>query len=192
MSLQIISKYYSETDKLIKYGGSHKESSIKILFRNLLNEYAQTQNLILIPELDYYTAKGKTVYPDGTLKDALRLDWGYWESKDTDCDLETEIAKKFKQGYPNSNILFEDSQTAILYQKGAEVFRCEIRNPKALDNLLNLFVTYTRSEVRDFRDAIEKFKADLPQVLDRLREMIDEQAKKNKPFVIAREAFLEL
>src|SRR4030042_1813882 len=169
MSLQIISKYYSEVDKLIKYGGSHKESSIKTVFRNLLNEYAQTQNLILIPELDYYTAKGKTVYPDGTLKDALRLDWGYWESKDTDCDLETEIEKKFKQGYPNSNILFEDSQTAILYQKGVEVGRCDIRNPKELGWLLNQFVTYTRSEVRDFREAIEKFKQDIPQVCETLR-----------------------
>ena len=192
MSLQFISKYYSEVDKRIKYGGTHKESSIKTVFQNLLNEYAQTQNLLLIPELDYRTAKGKTVYPDGTLKDALRLDWGYWESKDTDSDLETEIEKKFKQGYPNSNILFEDSQTAILYQKGDIIGRCDMRNPKELNLLLTRFVTYTRSEVRDFRDAIEKFKEDLPQVLDTLRQMIEQQVKENKNFVAVRESFLEL
>src|SRR4030042_5934650 len=192
MSLQIISKYYSEVDKLIKYGGSHKESSIKTVFRNLLNEYAQTQNLILIPELDYYTAKGKTVYPDGTLKDTVRLDWGYWESKDTDCDLETEIEKKFKQGYPSSNILFEDSQTAILYQNGVEIERCNIHDPEALHRVISRFINFTRAEVRDFRDAIEKFKADLPQVLDTLRDMIGQQTKENKSFVIARDAFLEL
>jgi predicted helicase len=192
MSLQLISKYYAEINKFMQYGGTHKETSIRTVFQNLLNEYAQTQNLLLIPELEYRTSKGKIVRPDGTLKDALRLDWGYWESKDTSSDLETEIEKKFKQGYPNSNILFEDGQTAILYQKGDMVGRCDMRNPKELDLLLTRFVTYTRSEVRDFRDAIEKFKEDLPQVLDALRQMIEQQVKENKNFVAVRESFLEL
>ena len=192
MSLQLISKYYAEIDKYMQYGGTHKESSIRTVFQKLLNEYAQMQNLLLIPELDYRTSKGKTVYPDGTLKDALRLDWGYWESKDSDDDLEIEIDKKFRQGYPNSNILFEDGQTAILYQKGDMVGRYDMQNPKELDLLLTRFVTYTRSEVRDFRDAIEKFKEDLPQVLDTLRQMIEQQVKENKNFVAVRESFLEL
>ncbi|MBN2269816.1 MAG: N-6 DNA methylase, partial [Sedimentisphaerales bacterium] len=157
-----------------------------------MNEYAQKQNLLLIADLDYCTSKGKTVRPDGTLKDALRLDWGYWESKDTDDDLEVEIEKKYKKGYPSSNILFEDSQRAILYQKGDIVGRCDVRNPKELGLLLTRFVSYTRSEVRDFRDAIEKFKEDLPQVLDTLRQMIEQQVKENKNFVAVRESFLEL
>jgi len=182
MSLQLISKYYSEVENFIRFGGTSKESSIRRPFENLLNEYAQKQNLMLIADLEYRTAKGKTVYPDGTLKDPLRLDWGYWESKDTDDDLKVEIEKKFKKGYPSSNILFEDSQTAILYQKGDIVGRCDVRNPKELDLLLTRFVTYTRSEVRDFRDAIEKFKEDLPQVLDTLRQMIEQQVKENKNF----------
>ena len=192
MSLQLISKYYSEVENFIRFGGTSKESSIRRPFENLLNEYAQKQNLMLIADLEYRTAKGKTVYPDGTLKDPLRLDWGYWESKDTDDDLKVEIEKKFKKGYPSSNILFEDSQTAILYQKGDIVGRCDVRNPKELDLLLTRFVTYTRSEVRDFRDAIEKFKEDLPQVLDTLRQMIEQQVKENKNFVAVRESFLEL
>lgn len=147
---------------------------------------------MLIADLEYRTAKGKTVYPDGTLKDALRLDWGYWESKDTDDDLEVEIEKKFLKGYPSSNILFEDSQTAILYQNGVEIERCDIHDPEALHRVISRFTNFTRAEVRDFRDAIEKFKADLPQVLNTLRDMIGQQAKENKPFVIARDAFLEL
>jgi len=192
MSLQTISKYYSEVEKYIRFGGTAKESSIRRAFENLLNEYAQKQNLLLIADLDYYTSRGKTVRPDGTLKDALRLDWGYWESKDTDDDLEVEIEKKFKKGYPCSNILFEDSQTAILYQNGVEIERCNIHEPEALHRVISRFINFTRAEVRGFRDAIEKFKADLPQVIDALRNMIDKQAKENKPFVIAREAFLEL
>ncbi len=192
MSVQLISKYYTEIEKYIRFGGTSKETSIRRAFENLLNEYAQNQNLLLIAGLDYRTPKGTTVNPDGTLKDALRLDWGYWESKDTDDDLEVEIEKKFKKGYPSSNILFEDSQTAILYQNGVEVERCKIHEPEALHRLISRFTNFTRAEVRGFRDAIEKFKADLPQVIDALRNMIDKQAKENKPFVIARDAFLEL
>jgi hypothetical protein len=154
MSLQLISKYYTEIEKYIRYGGTSKESSTRGAFEKLLNEYAQNQNLMLIPELDYRTPKGTTVRPDGTLKDALRLDWGYWESKDTSDDLEVEIEKKFKKGYPSSNILFEDSQTAILYQNGVELDRCNIREPEAFHRVISRFTNFTRAEVRDFRDAI--------------------------------------
>jgi predicted helicase len=192
MSLQLISKYYSEVEKYKRFGGTSKESSISRAFENLLNEYALKQNLMLIPQLDYRTPRNKIVRPDGTLKDALRLDWGYWESKDSNDDLELEIEKKFKQDYPSSNILFEDGQTAILYQNGVLTDRCEIRDPDALHRIISRFTNFTRAEVRDFRDAIEKFKADLPQVLDTLRKMIEQQAKENKSFVIARETFLEL
>lgn len=192
MSLQLISKYYSEIEKYKRFGGTSKESSVRRAFENLLNEYAQKQNLLLIAELDYRTPKGTTVTPDGTLKDALRLDWGYWESKDTYDDLEIEIEKKFKKGYPSSNILFEDSQAAILYQNGVMLDRCDIHDQEALHRVISRFINFTRAEVRDFRDAIEKFKADLPQVIDALRNMIDKQTKENKPFVFARDAFLEL
>jgi predicted helicase len=153
-------------------------------------KYAQQQNLLLITELDYKTAAGKTVQPDGTLKDALRLDWGYWESKDSDDDLEAEIEKKFRKGYPSSNILFEDGQTAVLYQKAGRMNQCPIHDPERLHILLSQFVNYTRAEVRDFRDAIERFKSDLPQVVDTLRNMIEAQDKDNKAFREAREDFL--
>ena len=76
-----------------------------------------------MPELDYLTTKGKRVAPDGTVKDALRLSWGYWEAKDTDDDLDEEIQKKFTKGYPQDNILFEDSRTLVLIQAGSEAGR---------------------------------------------------------------------
>ncbi|NLH17858.1 MAG: hypothetical protein GX455_14875 [Phycisphaerae bacterium] len=87
MSVQLIQKYYEEIEKLRKYGGSSNESVLRWAFQSLLNGYAQQHDLMLVPELDYRTTTGKTVRPDGTLKDCLRLDWGYWESKDTDDDL---------------------------------------------------------------------------------------------------------
>ena len=74
-----------------------------------------------MPPSGYRTKHDTTVYPDGTIKDALRLPWGYWESKDQFDNLDQEIENKFAKGYPNDNILFEDSQTAVLIQGGHEV-----------------------------------------------------------------------
>ena len=82
MSRLLIQQYYSEVDKIIQFGGSKKETSLRVAFQNLLNEYCKTRDFLLIPELDYRNKSGKLVYPDGTVKDALRLDWGYWESKE--------------------------------------------------------------------------------------------------------------
>ena len=41
---------------------------------------------------------------------------GYWEAKDSHDDLDAEIRVKFNRGYPRDNIIFEDSQTAVLVQ----------------------------------------------------------------------------
>lgn len=116
MSRLLVSQYHAEVEKIIQYGGSRKETSIRVAFQNLLNEYCKAKEFQLIPELDYKTRSGKILYPDGTVKDALRLDWGYWESKDQYDNLDQEIDKKLAKGYPDSNILFEDSQTTVLIQ----------------------------------------------------------------------------
>jgi predicted helicase len=182
MSRLLIQNYHTEVEKIIQYGGSRKETSIRVAFQNLLNGYCESQNFILIPELEYRTKHNTLVYPDGTVKDALRLPWGYWESKDQDDDLDTEIQAKFAKGYPNDNILFEDSQTAVLIQSGQEVQRVSMKDADKLDALLTRFIHYERPEVKDFRQAIAQFKADLPTVLEALRHTLLAQDKTNKPF----------
>jgi len=122
----------------------------------------------------------------------MRQDWGYWESKDQYDSLDEEIQKKFDKGYPKTNILFEDSQTAVLIQNGEEVARADFKNATALHALLNAFVSYQPAEIQTFRDAIEKFKEDLPDLLAELRLIIEKQAKTNPKFVKARDDFLEL
>ncbi|OQY49306.1 MAG: DNA methyltransferase [Candidatus Parabeggiatoa sp. nov. 2] len=184
MSRLLIQNYYTDVEKIIQYGGSRKETTIREAFKNLLNGYCKSQHFILIPELEYRTQSGTTVYPDGTIKDALRLPWGYWESKDIFDDLDKEIQAKLAKGYPSNNILFEDSQTAILIQGGQEVQRVSIREADKLEALLTRFISYERVEVRDFRQAIERFKADLPTIVETLRNMLTTQAKTNKSFRI--------
>jgi predicted helicase len=192
MSRLQIQNYHNEVEKIIQYGGSRKETSIRVAFQNLLNSYCSAKNFILIPELEYRTKHNTTVYPDGTVKDALRLPWGYWESKDQDDDLDQEIQNKFAKGYPNDNILFEDSQTAVLIQAGQEVQRVSMANAEKLDALLTKFINYERPEVQDFRQAIEHFKEDLPTLLNTLRQTLDNQAKTNQKFKAAFKNFLTL
>lgn len=192
MSRLLVSQYQAEVQKIIQFGGSRKETSIRVAFQNLLNEYCKPRDFLLIPELDYKLPNGKFVYPDGTVKDALRLDWGYWESKDQYDNLDQEIEKKLNKGYPDSNILFEDSQTAVLIQAGRENQRVSMGDAEALDGIITNFINYVRPEVKDFRSAIETFKQDLPTVLDSLRDLIDSQGKNNVSFEAARNKFWDI
>lgn len=182
MSRRLIEDYYHDIEQIKQYGGSKKESSLKSEFAQLLNSYCKLKSLLLIKELDYKTKKGNIVNPDGTVKDALRLDWGYWESKDEYDDLDKEIQKKIEKGYPTSNIIFEDGQTAVLIQQGIEIDRVTINDSEKLDLILQKFINYERSEIQDFHKAIIQFKEDLPVVLDSLRELIEAQKKENADF----------
>ena len=190
MSRQLVTQYQSEVEKIIRYGGSKKETSIRNAFERLLNDYCKPRNYLLVPELDFKTKFNTTGFPDGTIKDAIRLEHGWWESKDQYDKLDLEIEKKFEKGYPDENILFEDSQNAVLIQHSREIGRVSMQDADALDRLLNIFVDYERPEVRDFRAAITKFKEDIPSILDKLRDTIQFAEKENQQFRDRRNAFL--
>ncbi len=192
MSIQLIQQYYAQLDKIKRYSGSYNEATLRKAFHDLLEQYARAKNLELIAEIEFIPKKGQRVVPDGTLKDALRQDWGYWESKDEKDDLQAEIAAKFAKGYPTTNILFEDTHTAILYQGGSEVMRADFKDAKLLDALLTLFVSYELPEVREFHKAIEQFSADVPDLAKVLRDVIEEQYQANPAFKKSLDEFLEL
>lgn len=187
-----IRQYRQEIEKIKHYGGSDNEGSIRRAFASLLNHYADGHNLVLVEELSVKTAKGNTIRFDGVLKDILRLDWGYWEAKDESDNLDEEIAKKFRKGYPNDNILFEDSRTAVLIQGGTEVMRVDMAEESRLEKLLQAFVNYERPEVKNFRTAIELFKKDIPKVTEVLREKLMLQESTNPKFTQTRNDFWEL
>jgi predicted helicase len=192
MSKQLITQYYTKVDKLIQFSGSRNEETIKSEFAYLLNYYAEKKNLLLVREVFVHGTRGKDVRPDGVLKNILRLDYGYWESKDEADNINDEIDKKIKKGYPVNNILFEDSREAVLMQGGQIVMRVDMRKPDELDNILNTFINFEKPEVRKFTEAIEKFKEDIPVIVETLRDKIDTESKKNKNFLAVSESFLEL
>jgi predicted helicase len=191
MSVQLVQQYYAKVEKLIQYSGTRNESTLRKAFQDLLEQYAHSKNLLLAPEVEYVTKKGNKVYPDGTLKDALRQDWGYWESKDEKDNLEQEITSKFAKGYPDFNILFEDTHTAILFQNGEEISRADFADAQSLDSLLIRFVSYESPQVREFHKAIEQFSADVPKLAETLRKIIEEQTETNNLFREKSKALLE-
>ncbi len=87
MSIQIINQYYAMVDRLKQYGGKDNEAVISQTFGVLINDYCEKRHLMLVPQVEIKTREGKLVRPDGTIKNALRLDYGYWESK-ANVDLE--------------------------------------------------------------------------------------------------------
>jgi predicted helicase len=192
MPTQSIQRYYQEVEKLKHRGGTKMESTVSQAFYTLLNDYAQQKELMLVPQVWVKGKLGRKVKPDGTLKDSLRQDWGYWESKDEADDIDEEIEKKFAKGYPDVNILFEDSSTVVLIQSGNEMMRASVSDADALDAILKAFVSYQRPEVETFRKAIELFKEDVPNVTETLRNVMAQAEKHNKFYVEARDEFFEI
>ncbi|CAM3349289.1 site-specific DNA-methyltransferase (adenine-specific) [Deinococcus saxicola] len=192
MSLQLVKSFQKRLEDIVTHGGTRNESSVRAAFQTLLSGWAEGQgDLRLIPEAGYSPPGLKTtVRPDGTLKDALQQAHGYWESKDADDTLDDEIQKKFALGYPRENIIFEDSQTAVLIQHSQEVMRADMADADALNTLLGLFFAFEPLEVTRFREAIEHFRAELPGLLDVLRGAIAD-AEAGAEYRERRDSFIE-
>jgi hypothetical protein len=100
-------------------------------------------------------------FVDGALVDPIRIPFGFWEAKDLDDDLDKQIAAKFRKGYPQDNIIFEDSAKAVPIQNKQEVMRCDVERVGQLEELLNRFFDFENPNIARFRKAVEQFTADL-------------------------------
>ena len=185
-----IERYHADKQRFIDFGGSDSELSIRRAFANCLDSYCRDhkEKLALVDELG--ASLGNR--PDGTVKDTLRMARGYWEAKDSRDDLDTEIERKFDRGYPRDNIIFEDSQTAVLIQNREEVMRADMSRPGELHRLIRSFLDYELPEIEEFRQAQQQFKADLPTVIGNLREAVVKAEANNPEYQEAAAAFLEL
>jgi predicted helicase len=191
MSQVLINQYLAQLDVLRKVGGTHRESVVREAFKDLLKGWGKQHDLVFIPEYKLESATKDTRFVDGALLHELRVPFGYWEAKDAKDDLDAEIEFKFKRGYPQDNIIFEDSLQAVLIQHRAEVMRCDVADAHALEKLLKLFFSFERAEIADFRQAVAQFKTDLPAVLEALRAMIEREHADNAAFTRASKKFLK-
>ncbi len=183
-----IERYRADLLELIEFGGSDSELNIRPAFQNCLAAYCtdHREKLALVPEL-----RVGGVIPDGTVKDSLRMARGYWEAKDTHDDLDAEIQSKFNRGYPRDNIIFEDSQTAVLVQNREVALRVDMSRPGELHRLIRRFLDYELPEIAEFRQSRQQFKDDLPAVLDNLRGVVAEAETGNAEYQAAASRFLE-
>ena len=189
-ALPNIERYYASLAELIEVGGSDNELNIRPAFQNCLAAYcaAHRDRLVLVPELRAPSG----IIPDGTVLDSLRMTRGLWEAKDSHDNLDAEIQSKFERGYPRSNIIFEDSRVAVLFQNGGEAMRVDMTDPANMHRLIVRFLDYELPEIGEFRQARQQFTADLPSVLKNLRQAVADAEVGNAAYQDGVAKFLEL
>ena len=189
-ALPNIERYYASLAELIEVGGSDNELNIRPAFQNCLAAYcaAHRDRLVLVPELRAPSG----IIPDGTVLDSLRMTRGLWEAKDSHDNLDAEIQSKFERGYPRSNIIFEDSRVAVLFQNGGEAMRVDMTDPANVHRIIGRFLDYELPEIGEFRQARQQFAADLPSVLENLRQAVADAEVGNAAYQDGVAKFLEL
>ena len=192
----VISDYYKTLDAL-KVGQKVKnESGTRRAFETLLDEVGKQRNWTLVAEVSKQSATqvARTIRPDGVLRDDWQLPHAYWEAKDSDDDLPTEIRKKIAKGYPTDNIIFEDTDRAVLYQDGQEEMSIDLRDREGLARMLTLFMNHEIEPFEEFEDAIQSYSEQVKRIATALKGKIDEahNNKSNKKFQNQFAEFMEV
>jgi len=182
-----IDSYHAMLQELRDKGGV-SEQHLRPAFQSLLVAVGKKAGWTLVPEQRLPNGK----VPDGTFRDAFLLPRGYWEAKDTADDLQTEIKKKIEIGYPLTNIVFEDTHRAVLYQDGQRALEVELGDRQQLTDLLHAFITHAEPDIEHFEQAVAEFKARIPELAQGVLAIIATERKGNKRFIAAFAAFHEL
>src|SRR5215831_2927247 len=184
-----IAAYYSALQSYADLNQTH-EMGVRSAFQRLLEDTGKSHGWVLVAEVGHKVA-GHTIHPDATLyKSAVPR--GYWEAKDTGDDLDVEIRKKIAKGYPLSNIIFEDTRQAVLYQGKQEAYRADLTDPAQVAHLLTAFYSYTEPVLDNYDQALAQFKEEVPGLAKGLVNLIETAHKSNKTFIAAFETFFEL
>lgn len=185
-----IRAYYDKRQQLSAQNVSH-ELAVREAFKGLLEQMATSNKWTLVIE-QKVEGIARVIRPDGTLRDSNTLPRGYWEAKDTRDDLDAEIEKKFTRGYPKSNIIFEDTRRAVLYQSGQRAGDYDLMQPEQVAALISRFLSYTEPNIAAFDQAVERFKGDTAPLAEGLKKLIADAHQTNKAFQTAFAAFFEL
>jgi hypothetical protein len=185
-----VKAYYEALAAYAARGATH-EGATETAFSRLLADTAPAVGWTLIPK-QKLKAGGKTIFPDGTLRDAYNLPRGYWEAKDTADDLDAEIRAKIARNYPLTNSIFEDTRRAVLFQNRTEARRFDLARAQDLADLLNDFYAFTEPDIEGFEQAITEFKERVPELAKGLADKIKDAHTANRPFQEAFAAFFAL
>jgi len=179
-----VREYYNELKQFEKLGVSH-EGAVKIAFQKLLDSCGKQFSWTLVQEWQIKRSGKRAARVDGALVDDFGLTHGYWEAKDSDDDLAREVKKKFQDGYPKDNIIFQAPERVILYQDGKQVEDVDITQPETLVDILQRFFNYRPPAYEQWEKASEDFKRRVPELGAGLQKLIAEQRKTNRRFIEA-------
>ncbi|MFO1372569.1 MAG: type ISP restriction/modification enzyme, partial [Candidatus Competibacteraceae bacterium] len=188
-----IRAYYQDVETMMQAGARH-EGAVAPAFAALLRHCArQFPQLKLVEQYSLPRDRRRSLRADGAIVDNFSLRLGVWEAKDSQDDLAKEIQKKFAEGYPKDNILFQSPEQLVLWQNGKEIFNADIRNsPEALIEGLQLFFGYQPPAYEQWQEAIAGFKEKVEELGLALLGILRQERTRNKLFTAAFEAFFKL
>ncbi len=187
---KVVRDYYAELDSLMQLS-LFSEGAVSPTFAALLRYCAGQFNWTLAEQFSMQArgGGGRIIRVDGALLDAFKLLHGVWEAKDSDDDLAREVARKFKAGYPQDNILFQAPERAILWQDGHQVWDADISQPAALVDVLQTFFAYQPPAFEQWERAVDEFKLRVPDLAAGLLDLIRAERRSNRRFVQAFDEF---
>ena len=167
------------------------EGAVSSPFDTLLQACAQQVHGTLVPQYTIYTEKGNRIVIDGVVLDAYGLPLAYWEAKDIDDNLITAVQAKRAAGYPLDNILFQNPQRAILYQNGQIALDLDITEPARLIAVLQHLFSYAPSALDNWQTAVADFREHVPDLANKLKELIEQRHETDPAFKKGFTAFYE-
>ena len=185
-----IRDYYATLQEYEQQGIKH-EGAVSSPFDTLLQSCAKQLNATLVPQYPLRTAAGNRIVIDGVVIDEFGLPFAYWEAKDIDDDLLKAVQDKRDAGYPLDNILFQNPQRVILYQNGQVALDVNITTPANLISALQYLFSYTPPALHDWEVAVADFREHVPDLANRLKELIEERHETDPAFKTAFADFYE-
>ncbi len=185
-------KAYYETLERFGRGKFDNEGNVRRAFEALLEKCARSFEWMVVPEFPIPRAGRNPAKVDAAVLDAFNIPRGYWEAKDEKDDLRAEMNKKFADGYPRTNILFQKPTHAILFQDGREAFNDEIETPEKLVEVLRLFFEWRQPVHEEWERAVQDFQERIPEIAKGAMKLIEGERKSNPAFVERFTAFTEL
>jgi predicted helicase len=187
-----VKAYYATLEKFA-HGKFDNEGNIRGAFEDLLKKCARQFDWLLVPEYRI-PRKGKNpISIDAALVDDFNIPRAYWEAKDEKDNLEAESRKKFADGYPRANILFQKPTRALLVQNGITVFNDSIADPQKLVDVLALFFEYRPPHVADWESAVADFSGRIPDIAQGVLKLIEQERKSsNRRFQESFASFADL
>ena len=186
-SHKAIRDYYTTLQQYDRHAVTH-EGAVSNPFAFLLDTCAKQVNATLISQYAMRTTNGNRIVIDGAILDEFGLPFAYWEAKDIDDDLPKAVAEKQAAGYPLNNTCFQTPQRIILYQNGQVALDLDITEPAELIAALQYLFAYIPPALDNWQTAVADFREHVPDLANRLKELIDQRHESDPAF---KEAFAD-